>query len=206
MNDQSVNVYARMADAKERDPYGPDGSGRAIVVNGRGFQKWRRFHTGEATVWVTNPDGQNYELTTTQHRVYRACLTLSDEHPTLAVFADSLGVSRSTVWRALVKLVAFGLIIYRTARGRYARMIIFPRVKGDGLHRMRKQAIAKVREWSQAAQRRISRLEFNVAPYILEGESIRSDSLGQYLELVTSKSATLKMEWTPQELREAGII
>jgi len=206
MNDRHVNIYARMADARERDPYGPDGSGRATVVNGRGFQRWQRFHKGEAVVWL-ELDGKMIGLTPWQAKVYDLSRTLIDNGPAkMRDMAATLGCSPSTVSRALVKLMSWGLIGYLTGRGRYAGTILFKMHKGDGLDRFRQAAKAKVRAWSQAARRRISRLEFNVAPYILEGESVRSDSLGQYLELVTSKSATLKMAWTPEELREAGII
>ena len=49
-------------------------------------------------------------------------------------------------------------------------------------------------------------MEMNVAPYILDRER-GVDSLYYYLHsLDTSKGATLKKDWTPQELREAGII
>jgi len=206
MNDGTVNLYARQADKLERDPYGPDGSGRATVVNGRGFQRWQRFHHGEAVVWI-EMDGRMIGLTPWQAKVYDLSRTLIDNGPAkMRDMAATLGCSPSTVSRALVKLMSWGLIGYLTGRGRYAGTILFRMHKGDGFDRFRQAAKAKIRQWSKAAQRRISRLEFNVAPYILEGESRRSDSLGEYLDLVTSKSATLKMEWTPEELREAGII
>jgi len=58
-----MNVYVEQANRFERDPYGPDGSGRATVVNGRGFQRWQRFHKDEDLVWITTMDDKMVEIT-----------------------------------------------------------------------------------------------------------------------------------------------
>ncbi len=81
-------------------------------------------------------------------------------------------------------------------------------MKDDGLDRFRQAAKGRVQRWKLAAQERVSRLWINVAPYIYEegGSSYK----GHYYHslLTTNKDATLtaQLPWTPQELREAGII
>lgn len=205
MNSSLVKEYAARADKMERDPIGPDGVGRAQVVNGRGFQRWQRFHRSDTIVWI-ELDGKMIGLTPWQAKVYDLARSYVDRGTvTMRVLAHELGCAPSTVSRALVKLMAWGLIGYLTARGRYAGSILFRMHKGDGFERFRQAAKAKVRAWSEAAQRRISRLQFNVAPYVLE-EGRGYDSLTSYvLSTSTHKDATLK-PWTVQELREAGIL
>jgi len=205
MNDSHVNRYAAIADKLERDPYGPDGGGRATVVNGRGFRRWQRFHPGAEVVWI-ELDGKMIGLTPWQARVYDLARTMIDTGPiTMRQLAQKLGCAPSTVSRALVKLMAWGLIGYLTARGRYAGSILFRMHKGDGLDRFRQAAKAKVREWSKAAERRISRLRANVAPYLYEDRG-RDTLTDWYRSTDTVMDATLKLAWTPEELREAGII
>jgi DNA-binding transcriptional regulator YhcF (GntR family) len=120
--------------------------------------------------------------------------------------ANDLRVSVSTVSRALVKLTSFGLITYLTGRGRSARTFILRAYKDDGMDRFRRKAKATIRKWSEASKRRISRLQSNLAPYYLEGGVRRTDSLGMYLQYVISKDAKISHQWTPEELRDAGII
>jgi len=198
--------YAAMADRMERDPIGPDGSGRATVPNGRGFAKWRRFHHDAVLVWVQSMDGRMVALTPKQAEVYDLARALMSDPQTMREMARRLRVAPSTVGRALVKLAAWGLIAYVSMRGRYAAVVIVLRHVGDGRDRFRQAAKAKVREWSQAAERRISRLRANVATYIYErGEG--TDTLTEYLyDTDTGMNATLKAPWTPEELRDAGII
>src|SRR5689334_5933704 len=136
MNSSGVNYYARKADQFERDPYGPDGSGRAVVVNGRGFARWQRFNHAEP-VWVPDIDGKMVGLTPHQVSVLLLARELADSPVTMRGMALTLNCSPSTVSRALVKLASFGLIAYLTARGRYAGTVILLRVKGDGLERFR---------------------------------------------------------------------
>jgi len=204
MNSAQVNYYARLADKADRDPYGPDGSGRAVVVNGRGFQKWRRFNKAEP-VWVPDIDGRMVALTPTQVSVLLLAKEYVGSRTTMREMATTLSCSPSTVSRALVKLASFGLIAYLTGRGRHAATVILTRVKGDGLERLRELAKQKVRQWSMAAQRRLSRLEFNVATYVLGSGRGRDSLTDYYLSTKYVQSATLK-SWTPQELREAGIL
>jgi predicted transcriptional regulator len=190
----------------ERDPIGPDGSGRATVVNGRGF-KWQRFHRDEVLTWVQNPvSGKMVGLTPIQLRVYLLCKDLFGQSVTMTSMANDLHVSVSTVSRALVKLTWFGLITYLTGRGRSARTFIQRAFKDDGMDRFRRKASATIHRWSEAQKRRLSRLQSNLAPYFMEGGSKRTDSLGNYLEIIVSKDARFTQPWTPEDLREAGII
>jgi DNA-binding transcriptional ArsR family regulator len=123
----------------------------------------------------------------------------------MRAMATALQVAPSTVSRALTKLASWGLIAYVVGRGRWGGLVIFRRAKDDGMERFRKAAQARVRRWSEAVRRRISRLEFNVAPYVLEGPS---SYYRDYLLTTSNKGATLTAQrrWTVEELRDAGII
>jgi len=205
MNSETVNLYARMADKRDRDPIGPDGSGRATVPNGRGFQRWQRFHGSGGIVWI-EVDGKMIGLTPWQAKVYDLSRTYIDKGGIkIRDMATMLGCAPSTVSRALVRLMAWGLIGYIVARGRNGGAIIFRMAKGDGFERFRQAAKAKVRAWSKASYERLSRLQKNVAPYFLERRERGTDTLYSYLETVTVKDATFTA-WTPDELRDAGII
>lgn len=200
--------YAIMADAKERDPIqGGDSSNRATVPMGRGFGLWQRMNPGADLVWVDDAEGHPRALTPKQAIVLAAALQMADgaKGLTMRELAGVLQVAPSTVSRALVKLAAWGLIAYVVGRGRWAGLVIFRRATGDGLDRFRQAARDRVRRWKEAAERRISRLIVNVAPYILEERGRGYDSLTSY---VLDKGATLTTQrpWTPEELREAGII
>jgi hypothetical protein len=209
MDSRLVNVYAREADKRERDPYGPDGGGRAVVVNGRGFAKWRRFNPGGELIWVDDCDGRPRALTPTQARVISFALSnVGGRMLTMRAMAASLGVNVSTVSRALAKAQAWGLLVYTVGRGRFAGLAIARYIKGDSFHGFQRMAArARVRRWSEAVKRRLSRLQFNVAPYIFEGGR-GGDSLYLYLEsLSISKGATLtaQLPWTAEDLREVGL-
>jgi DNA-binding MarR family transcriptional regulator len=200
MNEGTVNLYSRSADKLDRDPYGPDGSGRAVVVNGRGFKTWARFHPGEEWTWVQSPaDGRMYGLTRTQLSVYSTLRTMADTPLTFRSVAESLGLSPSTITRAAIKLQSFGLIAFVTGRGRYSRTLVMLRTKADGLTRFQEAAKAKVRRWSQLAAERLSRTKFNVALYSLDGRR-GVDSL--YYYFIGTKSATLNREWSAEEIAE----
>ncbi len=199
-------IYGAMADSFERDPIGPDGSGRAVVVNGRGFQKWQRFNLTAELLWVTTLDGRMVGLTPWQAKVYDLARTYID-HGTVKMreMASILGCSPSTVSRALVKLMSWGLLGYIVGRGRYSGMIVFRMHKGDGLDRFRQMAKAKVKRWAEQSAERVSRLWINVAPYLPRTEKGSSDYWDDDSLVTTTKGATLK-SWTPDELREAGIL
>jgi hypothetical protein len=82
-------------------------------------------------------------------------------------------------------------------------MLIVWRASGDGLDRLREVAKAKVRAWSKYAERRLLRLKINVATYF-SYEEVRSHGYEHVYGDVMN--ATLIREWSPDELREAGII
>ncbi len=120
---------------------------------------------------------------------------------TMSAMAASLGVNVSTVSRALAKAQAWGLLVYIAGRGRFAGLAITRYVKGDGFHKAKREiAKARVRRWSEAVQRRVSRLQINLAPYLHEKER-GVDSLYYYLTSITStKGARLNEEWRSDEL------
>ena len=184
---------------------------RLTVSEGAFGRAWMKFNPGVKLVYVDDAEGRPRGLTPKQYQVLVLALDCIDRrNPTMRSMALELEVAASTISRAPTKLAAWGLIGYLVGRGRYAGMVIFRRIPNDGFDRLRVAAKARVRRWSEALRRRISRLEINVAPYILEKER-GVDSLYYYLySLDTSKGATLtaqlKKDWTPQELREAGII
>jgi len=202
-----------MADALERDPIQGTNVNRATVPMGRGFALWQRMNAGAQLVWVDDAEGHPRALTPKQAQVLAMALEMaSGVGMTMREIASSLHVAPSTVSRALTKLAAWGLIAYFVGRGRFAGLVIFKRTKDDGFDRVRKAAKARVQRWSEAARRRISRLEINVASYILEGGR-GYDSLTSYaLTTDTYKDATLAAQrsvtqpWTVEELRDAGII
>lgn len=198
MNESTVKYYGAQADKKDRDPIGPDGSGRAVVVNGRGFALYKRFKQGD-TVTVPTLQGKLVELTRTQADVLDVARTYIDQRISMAVIAEQLKVARSTVWRALVKLSSYGLIGYLTARGYRHGTIIIARGKNDPFDRLQRAAQATVRKWSEATRRRFSRLRDSVATYSLERGR---DSLTDYF-LVTSSVVATSRAWTPQEIEES---
>jgi hypothetical protein len=100
-------------------------------------------------------------------------------------------------------LQSLGFIGYISARGRYAGTIIVRRAKGDGLDRLRELAKAKVRAWAKAAERRLARTKINVASLFTEKEW---RDHGYHSMAHIHMDATLKRPWTPEELREAGIV
>ena len=194
-----VNHYARMADGFNRDPYGPDGGGRATVVNGRGFQLYKRFNPQAQYVVVTTLDGKMVELTRKQADVLDLARTYIDgEAITMRQLADILKVAPSTVWRALVKLTSLGLIAYITSRGHYGGTFIFSRGKNDRLEYLQRAAKDKVRKWQLATQARFSRLVESVAPIALDGKR-GVDSL--YYYFIGTKGATIK-PWTADDMAE----
>lgn len=192
-----ASVYAAQFDARQRDPI-VDRINRASVANGR-MSKWQRFNKGEL-VWVTDYESNPRALTPTQARVASLAHSMVDgEMLTMREMARRLAVSPSTVSRALAKLSAWGILVYLVGRGRFAGLVVIRYVRDGGfLDYKRKQAKERVARWYQAAQRRLSRLALNVAPYFLGGEE-------GVLLLATSKGATLTAQrsWTAEEIEES---
>ncbi len=205
-------VYANMADALERDPVqGGDDSTRATVPMGRGFAMWRRMNPDMQLVWIDDAEGHPRAITPKQREVLVMALAMIDGIGlTMRDMAKELHVAPSTVSRALTKFAAWGILAYFVGRGRFAGLVVFRRASNDGFDRVRKAAKARVQRWSKAQADRLSRLKFNVASYFLERKEVGTDSLYTYLETSYSMNATLTAqltrEWTPEDLREAGII
>lgn len=198
--DWRATHYAEVFEQRQRDPVAI--LGPAAVPMGRGFAMYRRFNPMAELVTVFDEHGHERLLTRKQADVFDLAKSLIDQSTTMRDMALTLKVSPSTVSRALVKLASFGLIGYLSGRGKYGGVTIFRRVAGDGLERFSKLAKAKVAEWRKAAERRISRLQSNVAPYLTErmrGKEL--DSLYYYLTQV-SKSATLDRPWTAEDMAE----
>lgn len=200
MDSSLVNHYASMADGFNRDPYGPDGGGRAVVVNGRGFNLHKRFNPNAEYITVTTLDGRMVELTRKQADVLDLARTYIDgESITMRQLAEILRVAPSTVWRAMVKLTSYGLIAYITSRGHYGGTFLFSRGKNDGLERLQRVAKDRVRKWQLATQARFARLKESVAPIALDGKR-GMDSL--YYYFVGIKGATLAAAWTAEDMAE----
>jgi DNA-binding MarR family transcriptional regulator len=199
--------YSGMADRLARDPV-VEYQGRATVPMGRGFALWQRMNADQQLIWIDDMEGRPRAVTPKQAAVLALALEMVDgQMLTMRAMATRLGYAPSTVSRALTKLSAWGVIAYVVGRGRFAGLVIFKRVKDDGLDRFRDAARARVRRWSEAVKRRVSRLEFNVASYILDRER-GVDSLYYYLlSIDSSKSATLtaqlSSDWTAEDV--AGV-
>ncbi len=195
-------IYSAIVDAKERDPIViASDANRATVPLGRGFALWNRMNPHQQLVWVDDVDGNPRALTPKQALVLAAALELqgNNQGVTMRDLARTLRVAPSTVSRALTKLASWGLIAYVVGRGRWAGLVIWRAVKGVD-DRYRESARARVRRWSEAVRRRISRLEINVAPYF-HGRG--RDSLTDYLGTTNTQSATLKRAWQWDEIEDA---
>jgi len=183
--------------------------GQMMLSNGvtpltEGFQSWRRFHPGDVCVSVIDDKGREWMLTPKQAKVYDFVRQyIENGHTRIRAIAEALGYAPSTVSRALVKLQAIGLIGVLVGRGCYGGVIIFARSANDGLEAFRTRAKAKLRAWRKAADDRVSRLKINVATRYTY-EEVRSHGYEHVYGDVMN--ATLIREWSPDELRDAGII
>lgn len=198
-------IYGEAYEARQRDPV-VDYANLASVANGR-MNKWQRMNQGQQLVYVDDFEGNPRALTPRQVEVYQLARTMIEgEFLTMRAMAQRLGVSPSTVSRAMAKLSAWGILVYIVGRGRWAGLVIIKYVRDGGhLDYLRRLAKDRVRRWKEAADRRLSRLALNVAPYISE-EGVRV--LGDGSSSTTTKGATLTVQrkWTPEELRSLGII
>lgn len=196
--------YAGVADKRERDPIViPGEHGRADVASGR-MSRWERFNKASDLIYVTTPEGNAVALTRKQVEVLYGVRRLagSGVRVPMRTLARHLSVAPSTVSRAAVKLTAFGFIAYQSNRGRYGGTVFVLRRGLDGLDWCRDAAKATVRRWAKAAAERVSRLISNVAPYHPGRESELVPSTYTLERNIRKVSA----EWTPDDLREAGII
>jgi len=204
VTDNRAIVYGDMADKPYRDPIQGEAINRAVVPMGRGFASWRRFHFGEPLVSVFDDKGREWFLTPKQAAVYdHVRQYIENGHTRIRAIAEALGYAPSTVSRALVKLQAIGLIGVLIGRGCYGGVIIFARAANDGLDAFRTRAKAKLAAWRKAAEARVLRTKRNVATYF-SYEEVRSHGYEHVYGDVMN--ATLVREWSPDELRDAGII
>lgn len=197
-------IYGEAYEARQRDPV-VDVQNRASVANGR-MSRWERFNRGQELVYVNDAEGNPRGLTPKQYQVYQLALEMIDTYAwTMREMAQKLNVAPSTVSRALTKLSSWGIIAYIVGRGRWAGLAIIKRSKDDGFEHLRRAAKDRIRGWYKAAERRVSRLAANVAPYITEEgmRVLQNQRLG-----TSSKGATLTVyrQWTPDELRDLGIL
>ena len=201
MTDARAVLYLEAYEVRQRDPV-IDTFNRASVANGR-MNVWQRMNRGVELVYVDDAEGRPRGLTPKQAQVLYLALEMIDGvGMTMRDMAAHLKVAPSTVSRALTKLASWGLIAYVVGRGRWAGLVIFRRRKGDRMDHLREAAKARVRRWSEAAQRRISRLAVNVAPYFLGG----SEGVTNYLNTGTRyKGATLTVQrsWGWDEIEDA---
>jgi DNA-binding transcriptional ArsR family regulator len=199
--------YSNMADRLARDPV-VEYQGRATVPMGRGFSLWQRMNPDAHLVWIDDMEGRPRALTPKQYRVLELAIKCIDgEMLTMRQMAVRLGMAASTISRTLAKLQAWGILAVIVGRGRWAGLVIMHRAKADGLDRFRVAAKARVRRWSEAAQRRLSRLQANVASYLLEKER-GVDSLYYYLlstdtYMGATLTAQLSVPWTAEDV--AGV-
>ena len=200
--------------AKEADRVEGRDHDVAVAYKGRMYQSegatgraFLKFKPGAKLIWITDADGVPKWLTETQSRIASLLITLCDAGPTtIRSLAARLSVSPSTVSRAMVKLASYGLIAYVTGRGRYGGTVVIRRKANDGLDRFRKAAKAKVRAWSLALQRRILSTKFNVATYVPSTTYGVSKTVTDTDNVMVATLTPQLKEWTPDELRSAGIL
>lgn len=193
----------RLHERKERDPIiRPGEHGRADVPSGR-MAKWQRFNRAEDLIWVTDSEGIPRALTRRQLSVYQSILRLAGTGVRVSMreLATHLALSPSSVSRAAVKLAAFGFIAYQSNRGRYGGTVWVLRTANDTLGWFQDAAKAKVREWAKAANRRVSRLISNVAPY----HPGREQELYQYRSSTSTSTSTernIRNAWAWDEVED----
>ncbi len=196
--------YHSVANITGKAALSGDATGRAVMPMSKGWAMYGRFHPGEEYVSVIDDKGREWKLTERQAAVYDLARTYIENGTTrIRLMAKELGYAPSTVSRALVKLQAIGLIGVIVGRGCYGGVLIFGRAANDGLEAFRTRAKAKLATWRKQAEDRVSRLISNVA-LIYSYEEVRSHGYEHVYGDVMN--ATLVREWSPDELRDAGII
>ncbi len=168
---------------------------------------WDRYNPNGEKIWVTDLYGRDRWMTRGQVTIYQHLMrAINDGHIRMRDVAEKLGVSVSTVSRTMARLMAWGLIAYISSRGRYGGTFILRRTSVmDGFERFAQKARARVKRMYQAVQRRLSRTDSNVPPFVILDEKV---SIKRYTSTdipSTHKGATLE-KWDPQDLRDMGII
>jgi predicted transcriptional regulator len=202
-----VADYANHAQTWERDPViTPMGLRTEVPSGKRG--RWGRYNDPASLVWVDTVFGRSVSLTRNQADIYGAMKLRAGTgiRVTMRELAAELHLAASTIWRAMIRLTALGLIVYQTNRGKYGGTMFRLAEVGDTLDWLRDEAKARLRAWWKASEDRISRLRSNVAS-CFPG---REQELYQYRS--SSSSSTERNiridypEWTPQDFREAGLM
>ena len=111
-------------------------------------------------------------------------------------------LAASTIWRAMIRLTALGLIVYQTNRGKNGGTMFRLAEVGDTLDWLREEAKARLRAWWKASQDRISRMKSNVASMYPE----RMRELYRDSDSTERNIRTEYREWTPEDFREAGLM
>ena len=201
-----MTSYAAHPQTWERDPVITPTGLRSEVASGP-MSKWARFNDPANLIWMTDPEGRPRGFTRNQVRIYEAAKELAGTgvRVTLREIAERLSLSPSTVWRALVKLTAFGFVSYLSNRGRNGGTVFLLYVADATLDYFRDLAKAKVRKWRLAAEARISRLRGNVASCFPGRE--RELYEHRYSPSSSNSYRTQHFpEWTPDDFREAGLM
>jgi DNA-binding transcriptional ArsR family regulator len=120
---------------------------------------WRRYRPEVIPVPIRDHWGNTRMVTPHQASVLAFARSHEGQKLTATVIADSLGVAVSTVTRALVRLSAYGLVAYDTARGRFGG-ITFLAVAWADLKGRARGAWSKIRHEREGITRRyLARLE-----------------------------------------------
>lgn len=198
-----MTSYASHPQTWERDPVIIPTGLRAEVPSGP-MSKWLRFNNAADLIWMTDPEGKPRGFTRNQVNIYQLVKELAGTgvRVTMREIAERLSLSPSTVWRALVKLTAFGFVSYLSNRGRNGGTVFLLYVADATLDYFRDLARAKVRKWRKAADERISRLRRNVASMFPD----RKGELYEYHYISNSTERNIYREWSVEDFREAGLM
>ncbi len=198
-----MTAYAYAPQTWERDPViTPGAHGRADVPSGK-RGRWGRYNDPASLVWVDTIDGRTVSLTRNQANVYGAVKGIAGTGTriTMRSLGDVLRIAPSTVYRALVRLAAMGLIAYQSNRGRLGGAVFLLRANRDGLDWFRDEAKATLKRWWKASEDRISRLRLNVAS-LYPTTTVR---LSEYSYTDIVRERNIYGPWTAEDLREAGL-
>jgi predicted transcriptional regulator len=199
-----VTAYAYDPRAWERDPViTPGAHGRADVASGK-RGRWGRYNDPSTLVWVDTVFGRSIALTRNQADIYGAMKLRAGTgiRVTMRELAAELHLAASTIWRAMIRLTALGLIVYQTNRGKYGGTVFRLAEVGDTLDWLRDEAKAKLRAWWRASEARLARMKSNVAS-MFPG---RERELEQYRYSTERNIKTAYREWSVEDFREAGLM
>ena len=110
--------------------------------------RWGRYNDPSTLVWVDTVFGRSIALTRNQADIYGAMKLRAGTgiRVTMRELAAELHLAASTIWRAMIRLTALGLIVYQTNRGKYGGTVFRLAEVGDTLDWLRDEAKARLRE------------------------------------------------------------